>query len=411
MSLALLCVLGIGKAFATDAPVALQQSHPVFAQLSIVSGTDPSLIAAATSQRLACVMGQLGTQAHFTYLPWRRAHQELHQSRFDGAFPAMAVAMSHLGQISAPVAVEQWFYYGVATAAVRDPLRADEVVGVQAGSLQESWLRHLGHASFVFANTPAQLLKLVRSGRVARVLASASEMDELADQGAASLSRQLYRYVPVALAFSRALGAERPQLISAFNQTISKCYQDRFDLPLPLREALTRMLSVHFKRWQQVPGLSLRLSTQSQWHRDMAPGALAQLDTEWQTAFHSGNHSSQTKMLDADLTQRLKRARTNANGMLNAVWVLDAEGKMFASSDAFPRFDYQGSVLFQAVKDLPDGEHFIGQVMYSETFHRAQVLVGIPLRSEDSQALLGVMGFAVDLDVGINFLLDQINRS
>lgn len=372
-----------------------------------VTGDYQDLYASESYQRLDCIMTKVDRDFNVKKQSWRRARQELAQERFDGIYPVMQWASQPYGDFSSPIYLERWQFYWIAGSSRDKALNADKKLGVIAGSLQEVWLRGLGHTNVMVGNDTEHLLKLLKSKRVDELLLSEPEMDDVASNSLVNLSlmSSFYRYVPVSVAFNRQFLRDNVDFMAAFNKHISSCYESRFALDAKAQSQLHEFFSEHFNRWKTVPNIVQDLREQSVFYKGLSEAQLNAIKEKWRADYEQANYAEQKIRTHTELSARLRRARENSQGLLNAVWMLDAQGKLFASSDYFAALDYSDSILFKQVKELNEEEYFIGEVMYSPTFMRSQVIAGIPMRDVKTNRLLGVMAFAIDVERGLNNFL------
>lgn len=373
--------------------------------VSFVTGDLQEIATSESFQRLSCIMSKLGREFDVGKQSWRRARQELAQGRFDGIFPVMQWAAQPYSEFSSPIYLERWHFYSFDSETLSAQLSPEKKIGVIAGSLQEVWLRNIGHTNLMLGNNLNHLFKLLISKRVDELLLNEHTIELLQPKRLLelSLSKRFYRYVPVSVAFSRKFVQANSEFITAFNAQISACYQSRFSVPDNVRDELYSFLNQRAALWRDVPSVTRALQSHAAHYAGLSEMELAQIAEQWASDFNERTHLEQKRRLHADVSYQLLQAKENSQGFLNAIWILDRDGRLFASSDYFAMFDYSQSILFQKMQNLSANDYYIGDVMYSPTFMRSQVIAGIPLTDERGKRV-GILAFAVDVESGLNRL-------
>jgi ABC-type amino acid transport substrate-binding protein len=373
--------------------------------INFITGNFQEMRASESYARFSCIMEKVAYPYTVKESSWRRARQEMSSGRYDGIFPSIDLSSKKDGILSAPIYLEEWHWYWLKGTEFTAPLFTSQKIGVIAGSLQAIWLKNLGIEHTINANTTAHLIKLLQSKRIQVFLLSENEYQQLEKTHTElinKLNKKHYRYVPVGIVFNKEFGEAHADFIDEFNERVHECYVTRFQVSSEKREKVINLLSVHFDRWKRFPLLEQDLRKSNERYAAMTPEELDNLEAAWRDAFNNGRDQMALAGLHPEMSERLNQAKVNSQGMINNIVITNAMGKVFAASGPLARFDYMEDSGFLQTIELADGEYHVGEVLFSRSVRRTQLYVHIPMRSSETNELLGVMSFGVDVENTLN---------
>ncbi len=353
-------------------------------------------------EHVECIFSQLGYRPSVQRMPWRRARQEVSIGKLDGFFTAIPTAEADkYATLSAPLLLENWYWYWPAGAEEPDQWRNGVRLGVILGSHQSVWLEQQGYPIHMRVNSLPQLAKLMLSNRIDAFIADREHMaavvEELSIDGERYRERFL-RYMPLGVYFGKEFLVEQDNFLAKFNRQISRCADSGFVMSAREQEDIHEWLQPLLSKWVESADLIGAVRAQNRRFAKLTDEAREGLDRQWQEAFREGQATEVLSTLETSLSDRLRAQAVDADGLITEVILTDQKGLNVAISDMTSDFWQGDESKFQDAWGLEEGQLHFEPVRYDESTQRFQVHVSRPVRDPDSGAPIGVLIVGVDID-------------
>lgn len=350
---------------------------------------------------LNCVFGKIGLSYQVRVVPWRRAWFNLQNNLTDGVFSVMAhPEMEAHGRLSAPLALEKWYWFGRSLEQLRAPdFPANLRLGAVLGSNASGWMRQRGLIPVEEVTSERQLLQLLDSGRIDAFLADAATMEQwlTEQQSRAALYSDFEKYTPLAVYFSHAFLASRPGFFERFNAELAECNTASMALSDGEHLRLVRLMEamlLPLSRSSEVLAALRRQRDQGEWLSQMQIDAL---DEQWRREISATERPLIQTMLQQHLSRYLQ-VFEEKHPDFTEVMVVDRQGMNLGISR--PSSDYwQGDEdkFLQVFPPARDSYH-VGSIEYDASTGKFQVPVSVRVTDPDSGEALGVLIVGVDIE-------------
>lgn len=357
-------------------------------------------------EHIQCIFAHLGHSVSIQRIPWRRARQDVASGKIDGFFTAISMAeVNKYATLSAPLVLENWYWYWRADGAAPDTWRNGAKLGVILGSHQGVWLESEGYPIHLRVGTLEQLVKLLLSGRIDAFIADRDHMKAMAD--ALKLAPDHYqerflRYVPLGVYFGNDFLEERPGFLRQFNRRIHNCPPEGFVMSADEQARIRAWLEPLITSWLDTEPLIEAVRTQNRLHAELVPGEIELLDRQWRQEFRSREYDLAATLLQRDLSRRLRELEVETDGRLTQIILADRRGLNVAISEMTSDYLQGDESKFLAAVTLEPGQLHFDPVSYGESTRRFQVSVSRPLFDPDSGQVIGVLIVGVDVEQALS---------
>ncbi len=353
-------------------------------------------------EHVECIFSYLGYLPNIQRMPWRRARQEVSIAKIDGFFTAIPTnEVEKYATLSAPLLLENWYWYWPAGAEEPEQWRNGVRLGVILGSHQAVWLEQQGYPIHLRVNSLSQLVKLMLSNRIDAFIADrehmAAAVEELNVAGERYRERFL-RYMPLGVYFGNEFLAERPTFLTDFNAYISHCADSGFVMSAREQEEVHQWLQPLLSEWIETEGLVEAIRKQNRRFAAMTDESRDGMDRQWREAFQAKQFDMVLNSLELSLSDQLRALAVDADGLITEVILTDQKGLNVAVSDMTTDFWQGDENKFQGAWSLEPGQLHFGPVRYDESTQRFQVNVSRPVFDPDSGQPIGVLIVGVDID-------------
>ncbi|GGW50839.1 hypothetical protein GCM10008111_03470 [Alishewanella tabrizica] len=311
-------------------------------------------------------------------MPWLRARQELRLQRIDGYYTAILLnEMSPFGQLSAPLYLENWYWF-VAPSAQRLPKEMRQY-GVVRGSHQAKWFESLGITPTVEVNTAEELLLVLKRKRIDTVLMDLETFAEIAERvelTTEAYSSDFFRYVPLGVYFSSRYLQEKPDFLAAFNHNIPLCTQTPFALSEREKVQIKNQLFIAAEQLSQDPRLVSAVQEANS--QPSSEEQLTLLDKQWADELALNISGLAVSMQQSPLSKYLHTWQQQFSGQVAEIMLMDQQGRNVAISEITSDYWQGDEAKFQqAVQALQP--YYFDAVSFDASTQRFLVHLSIPL--------------------------------
>ena len=357
-------------------------------------------------EHVKCILDKMNFKYQIRALPWRRARQDVHASVIDGFFTAVAIdEASDYATFSAPLVLENWYWFWRKDMAAPASWKKDFQVGVILGGQQEAILSSEGFSEFVTANNIEQLVKLLISKRVDAVLLDKEQFETVAKKmniAAERYNSRFFRYMPLGVYFGAPFLNQHPDFLMAFNSRVSSCSTLGFDLSPSEKETIKKIVAPWFERLRTNKEIVAAVMRQNETNKAKSPNQLTKIDEQWQLAFKVGNFNFPKTIVNQALSPVLKQISVDSKELLSEIIVMDERGYNVAMVDMTSDY-WQGdeNKFTQGYGKLADTLYF-DQIRYDASSRRFQVQVSAPLFNTKNQKAIGAITLGLDVDKALS---------
>lgn len=359
----------------------------------------PTELNNSASQQVKCILQQLQQPYELLTLPWLRAQHELRSRRIDGYYTAILLTeMAPFGHLSAPLYLENWYWFELATDSSLD--RAERKYGVIRGSHQAKWFENIGLTASVEVNTAAELVLLLKRRRVDSILMDLEAFEETAQQVELDLSTirsEFFRYVPLGVYFSSAFLQQYPDFLTQFNQAIPTCSQAPFTLSpseqtsilqrfLPAATALLKQDRLHS---------ALAQANQQKWQQ----AEINRYDQQWMQELSIQHAGLAEAMRQTALSQYLYHWQQQFKGQIAEVMLTDQQGRNVAISELTSDFWQGDEAKFQRIYQKKR-DYVFDDVSFDTSTQRFLVHLSLPVQDAAEQHI-GVLILGIDIELSL----------
>lgn len=365
----------------------------------------PQSVQGGSVEHVKCILNSMQVKHEIRSLPWRRARQDVHSSVIDGFFTAVAVdEASDFATFSAPLVLENWYWFWRADMAAPASWKNGFQVGVILGSQQEAILSNEGYAEFVTANNTEQLVKLLFGKRVDVVLMDKEQFEGILKKmnlQPRDYQSRFFRYMPLGVYFGAPFLLQHPDFLPAFNSRISSCSTQGFDLSPSEKEVIRKVASPWFAKVKTNGDLLAALVRQNASNREKTTNQLRQIDEQWQLAFKVGNFNYAQIIVNKPVSRLLMQLRANSNELLSEIIVMDEQGYNLAVAEMTSDYWQGDEDKYLQVYNKEPSKMYFDQIKYDASSRRFQVQVSTQILDKN-QKPLGVVTLGIDVDKALS---------
>ncbi len=356
-------------------------------------------------EHVKCILNSMQVKHEIRSLPWRRARQDVHSSVIDGFFTAVAVdEASDFATFSAPLVLENWYWFWRADMAAPNSWKNGFQVGVILGSQQESILSNEGYSEFVTANNTEQLVKLLFGKRVDVVLMDKEQFEvnlKKMNLQPRDYKSRFFRYMPLGVYFGAPFLLQHPDFLPAFNSRISSCSTQGFDLSPSEQDIIRKVASPWFAKIKSNNDVVAALIRQNASNREKTTNQLRQIDEQWQLAFKVGNLNYAQVIVNKPVSRLLMQLRASSNDLLSEIIVMDERGYNLAVAEMTSDYWQGDEDKYLQVYNKEPATIYFEQIKYDASSRRFQVQVSTQILDKN-QKPLGVVTLGIDVDKALS---------
>jgi len=357
-------------------------------------------------EHVKCILDKMHFKHQIRALPWRRARQDVHASVIDGFFTAVAIdEASDYATFSAPLVLENWYWFWRKDMAAPVSWKENFQVGVILGGQQEAILTNEGFSDFVTANNIEQLVKLLMSKRVDAVLLDKEQFETVAKKmniAPALYSSRFFRYMPLGVYFGAPFLNQHPDFLTAFNNRISRCSTQGFDLSSSEQETIKTIVTPWLERIRSNKEVVAAVLQQNAMNKTKSPNQLTKLDEQWQLAFKVGDVNFPKTIVNQALSQVLREFSISSKELFSEIIVMDERGYNVAMVDMTSDYWQGDEPKFTQVYAKPAVTLYFDQIKYDASSKRFQVQVSAPLLDLKNQKAIGAITLGIDVDKALS---------
>lgn len=394
ITLLILCLIASA---AQAAPIVLNTDLFPPYQIRTNQGLEGSSVRA-----LQCVFDTLQQPYEIKIMPWERAIYEVEQDRADGFFSATQMTRAEpFATLSAPLALEKWYWYSNTDPDLPGPDLARQRTGAIRGSNQLAWLLEKGARVDQLAGSNAQLLQLLKRGRIDRFLADQSTLRTELTRHAVNMRpqfEQFYKYATLGVYFSNTLLTREPALLERFNRQIFYCLAETPVLDHAEKSRLARLYAELFAPWPGRPELLDAVRQQNTEHAQLRTGDIIALDRQWLEETATGVRPLPDSLLARPASAWLKAQQNAGEGLITEIMLTDRHGLLAAASEVTTDY-WQGdeakfSEAFFAAGPAPH----IGRLHYDQSSEAYHVHLSTALRDPRSDEVIGTLIIGLNIE-------------
>lgn len=360
-------------------------------------GTNASLSTPDNAvDQVQCILHNMNAPFELQALPWLRARREVKEKRLDGYFTThLTSEMSHYGQLSSPIFLENWYWFTHPKSISKDPSKLR--YGVVHGSYQANWFKTQKITSLVEVNSLQEIVNVLHHHRVDKVLLDLDDFNLAANNlkiDPSIYKKAFYRYVPLGLFAANKLIDAHPKFLERFDETIPQCAPDPFSLSHTEKEQILAKL---FSATEQL--ISAPLVVEAVKHsnnKKIAQEQIYKQDKIWIEEVKNNNPTAANKMLEQPVSQYLKSWQMQFNGVITEVIVADKQGKNVAISKVTSDYYQADETKFNQIFNKQLNYHF-DFVEYDASTHHFQVQLSVPIKNK-AKHHSGVIILGVDVE-------------
>lgn len=351
----------------------------------------------SASEQVKCILQTLQQPYELIAMPWLRARQELRLRRIDGYYTAILLSeMAPFGQLSAPLYLENWYWFEPQAATALD--RAERQHGVIRGSHQAKWFESIGITPTVEVNTAEELVLLLKRKRVDSILMDLEAFEETAKRvalDADEIASEFFRYVPLGVYFSTTYLQQYPDFLAQFNQAIPLCSQTPFTLSASEQTTILHHVlseAVALGKQRKIHS-ALAQANQQKWQEQQ----IVQYDQQWMQELNLQISGLAEAMLQTELSQYLRRWQQQFNGQIAEVMLTDQQGRNVAISELTSDFWQGDEAKFQHLYQS-ELDYVFDEVSFDASTQRFLVHLSIPIKDVSEQHI-GVLILGIDVEL------------
>lgn len=365
------------------------------------SPTPPGTTLSGSIAHVECIFKRLDIPYRIRNMPWRRARQEVFSGDLEGFFTAMMLERATDSRLSAPLVLENWYWFWRAGEVSPGDAQFRGRVGAILGSHQSAWFEQASYPVSQVTSTLEQLLKLVLSGRIDAFIADQGQFEAaLAAIGAeeARFERGFFRYVPLSVYFGREFLASNPAFMAEFNRHVYSCAPEGFSLSDDEQSVIAELVAPRLQRWAQLPQVRAALIEHSRRNGTLSQADIQSRERQWQEAFLQRRYEAVDRWLDGELSQDLSGWVAASDGILLDAVLMDAHGFTVAAS-AMPADYWLGNAtLYTQVAGSQPGQLTFDVVRFYRSTERFNAHVGVSVVHPDTAERLGVLSVGVNVE-------------
>ena len=352
---------------------------------------------------LACIFEASDRDYEIRVLPWQRAVREVSQGKAEGFFSATRMNnASDFATLSAPLALEKWYWYSNSTERPPAFGAANSLrIGGVRGSNQVDWLLQHGYSVDPLVTNTAQLLQLLKRGRIDAFLADQQTLRiEMTQQPLDSrpLNAHFQQYTTLGVYFSNSLLIREPAFLEQFNRQVFQCIPEIGVLQVEERARLQHLYTTLFDSWGREPLLVRSVLEQNKARGDIPLSRILALDQQWLQEQQQVEQPLINSVRNNALSPWLAQKQASYKGLISEIIVTDQHGLNIATSETTTDY-WQGdeakfSESFFSSEDKP----YMGPLSYDQSTQRYQVHVSNAVRNPSNGEVIGVLILGIDIE-------------
>lgn len=362
---------------------------------------------------LSCIFKALQRDYEIRVFPWERAMYEVAAQRSDAFFSATHMARANrFAELSAPLALEKWYWYSNKPVAPRHLLRGQHParIGGLRGSNQVSWLQEHGVSVALQVNTTQQLLQLLAADRIDAFVVDQRtlhvELTHLSADVRPAYAHFL-QYSTLGVYFGHHFLQQEPDFLPAFNAQLYHCVGEIDSLTTEEQQQIIRVHQQRYAHWARLPEVIAAVKAQNSQHQGISQQQITQLDKQWITETALRDQPLITSVLERPLSQWLQAQQGSSARLITEIMITDRHGLNVAVSEVTTDYWQGNEAKFQQSFFRQDEEPFLGPLEYDQSSQRYHVHVSSQIRDPGSDEVIGVL--VIGLDIGK--VLQQLNSA
>ncbi|MDQ2075981.1 ABC transporter substrate-binding protein [Marinimicrobium sp. ABcell2] len=348
-----------------------------------------------------CISERLDIPFQIMNMPWRRARQEVFGGDLDGFFTAMMRGRGTDARLSAPLVLENWYWFWRKNDSPPGDPGFRGRVGVILGSHQSDWFEQTGFEVSQRVNTMEQLLKLVLSGRIDAFIAYKDQFEEALNRLDADedfFSRRFFRYMPLSVYFGPSFLEANPGFMTEFNRHVFNCAPEGFSLSKEEQNVIAERVAPTLNRWARSSGVHAALEEYNRLNQELEAADIRARERQWQEAFKARQYDVVDHWLHSELSKIFANWIADSEGITIEVVLMDARGFTVAASPMPAEYWQGGEARYERVLGRDAGELVFDDVRFYRSTERFKAHVGMPVIHPDTQEQLGVVSVGVNVE-------------
>ncbi|GGY74531.1 hypothetical protein GCM10011613_19970 [Cellvibrio zantedeschiae] len=364
------------------------------------------LVQGGSVDHVKCILEKMQVKYEIRSLPWRRARQDVHSSVIDGFFTAVAIDdASDFATFSAPLVLENWYWFWRTDMTAPTSWKEHFQIGVILGSQQEAILSNEGYSDFVTANNIEQLVKLLFSKRIDAVLLDKEIFEKTTEKmnvSSRDYKSRFFRYMPLGVYFGVPFLSQQPDFLSAFNNRISSCSTQGFDLSASEKDGIQKMIFPWLQKIRGNKDIIAAVIQQNAANKSKPVNQLKLIDEQWQLAFKVNNLNFPKAVVNQTISHLLGQFTASSKDLLSEIIVMDERGYNVAVADMTSDYWQGDEEKFTQVFNMPAQTIYFDKIKYDASSKRFQVQVSAPLLHPQTQKSIGAITLGVDIDKALS---------
>lgn len=360
----------------------------------------PEGLEGSSVRTLECVFESMQQAYEIKILPWERAIYEVEQNRADGFFSATQMPRAEpYATLSAPLALEKWFWYSNTDSAVKPTARPR--TGAIRGSNQLAWLLEKGTEVDQVVGTTEQLLQLLDRGRIDRFLADQSTLRTVLTQQPVQLRpgfEQFYKYATLGVYFSNRLLAREPDLLQRFNRQVYYCLAETPALHAAEKKQIAQLHRDLYQSWADNRVLIDAVRQQNREHVQLHTREILALDRQWVKETKTGSAPIADALLARPFSAWLKTQQAESNGLITEIMATDRLGLLVAASERTTDYWQGDEAKFSEAFFAINNEAYIGTLQYDQSSQAYQVHISEQIRDPDTKEVIGTLIIGLNIE-------------
>lgn len=374
-------------------------------QVATPAGQTPNRVTGETVDTIECAAGQAGWSVRVRMAPPNRAIHSLRRNLVDGYFAiGPSAGLDAIATRSDPVALEKWYFYTTTPQLNTETAR----IGVVGGSSEEAWLSANGYQVFLTVTSPAQLVALLKRGRIDTALMDQRMMNDLRSENAHQerrFSSHFLRYAPLYLYLSAPFATSHPAFLGELNRFLPDCMAT----PLKLTEEEASRLRTLAR------GLLHELEASVTFQKALEAGprmdSLADvltIDSKWQALPAQITPALAERLLKLPASRALRDWQRAQGGLVTEVMLINDMGTLVAMSQRTSDYwqgdepKFQGAMAMAATGTETGWPVYMSSIHYDTSTARFQVTVSAPVAPGNGAGANGVIAFGLDIEQALS---------
>jgi hypothetical protein len=368
------------------------------------SPTLPGETKSGSVAHVECIFDRLNIPYRIQNMPWRRARQEVYAGSLDGFFTAMMRERATDARLSAPLVLENWYWFWRKDEAPPGDEYFRGRVGAILGSHQSAWFEHVDYPIAQRVNTLDQLLKLVLSGRLDAFIADYDQFEEALKKVGADeeqFDSQFFRYMPLGVYFGRLFLDAHPSFMAEFNRHVYSCAPEGFSLSDEERSTIADLVTLRLRRWSRLSEVQAALEKHNRLSRELGTEDIRTRERQWQHAFLRQEYDVVDRWLDNELSDTFAKWVSDSEGIIVQVLLMDARGFTVAASP-LPANYWQGNEAKheRVISSIP-GQPVFDVVRFYRSTESFRAHVGVPVVHPGTREPVGVLSIGVNVEAAL----------